>query len=90
MPESKIKIEILNYLLRHSSARDTLEGIAQWWLLEQRIRTALSQVKGALNELVAQELVVASEHADGQIHYRLNSRKQDQIRALVKNGIKTK
>ena len=31
-------LKILDYLKRYVSSEDTLEGIAQWWLLEQEIR----------------------------------------------------
>jgi len=74
--KSKIQIQILNYLLDHPSAEDTLEGIAQWWLLEQRIRTALSEVRVALNGLVAEKLLLASQRTDRQTHYRLNPKKK--------------
>ena len=85
MPQSKIQIQILNYLLDHPSAEDTLEGTAQWWLLEQRIRTALSEVRVALNGLVAEKLL-ASQRTDRQIHYRLNPKKKAQIKTLCKTS----
>lgn len=35
--DSKLALEILQYYLRHPEAADTLEGVARWRLLEQRI-----------------------------------------------------
>lgn len=65
--------EILDYLIRHPQAKDTVEGITEWWLLEQRIKNALIEVKAALNELVAKGFVVAQQNGDKRIHYGLNA-----------------
>ena len=43
--------EILKYLVRHPQAQDTVEGIVEWWLMEQRIVNASAEVKVALAEL---------------------------------------
>jgi len=37
--------EILEYLRKHPEASDTLEGIAEWWLLNQRIPTRCKESK---------------------------------------------
>jgi hypothetical protein len=72
--------EILSYLVEHPEAQDTLEGITEWWLLEQRIRSAVAEVDGALHELVANELLVSRQCADGRIYYGLNRAKEREIR----------
>jgi hypothetical protein len=66
---------ILNYLARHSQARDTLEGIVQWWLLEEKPRVVAARVKKALDELIRAGLVTCTRSASGQACYRLNRRK---------------
>src|SRR2546428_5521867 len=70
--ERSIRRGILDYLARHPEAQDTLEGIVEWWLLEQRIVWAIADVKMALQKLVAAELVLKRRSADGTIHYRAN------------------
>ncbi|HEV8483549.1 MAG TPA: hypothetical protein VGV87_08380 [Blastocatellia bacterium] len=75
--------EILAYLAAHPRAQDTMEGILQWWLLEQDIKRTMAQVKSALGELVSQGLVMERQEKDGRIHYRINRRQIARIRALL-------
>jgi Fe2+ or Zn2+ uptake regulation protein len=81
-----IASDILDYLVEHTQAQDTLEGIVQWWLMEQRIKQAISDVKSALDELVREGLVLEHEGADGQARYSINLEKIAQIRARLKQG----
>ena len=66
--------QILGYLSTHKDAQDTVEGIAEWWLMEQRVRRMISEVKQALGELVTAGMVLRRKGRDGRVHYRLNSR----------------
>src|SRR5437667_12585644 len=75
--------EILAYLSEKPGAQDTLEGIVEWWLLEQRIRHLVTETKAALRELVVERLVLARHSSDGRTHYRLNRSKLGAIRALL-------
>lgn len=81
---SQVYYELLGYLTKHPQAQDTLEGIVEWWLLEQRITRATRQVKVALAQLVAERLVIAREGATGQVYYRVNRQKLRDIRRLLK------
>ena len=81
-----IASDILAYLVEHPQAQDTLEGIAQWWLMEQRIKQVISEVESALAELVLEGLVLEHEGADGQVRYSINLEKRAQIRARLKQG----
>ena len=81
---SPIAHEILAYLVEYPEVQDTLEGIVEWWLLEQQIKHRIDQVKDALTELVAQELVLERKGHDTQIHYSLNQQKSEEIRAAVR------
>src|SRR5262249_21320040 len=60
---------ILDYLRRHPNAEDTLEGIARWWLLEQRIQEETARVQAALNCLVNRKQLIARRQADGRTVY---------------------
>ena len=54
---SKVARDILGYLGRNPEAGDTLVGVARWWLLQQRIHTAVEDVQRALDQLVKLGLV---------------------------------
>jgi hypothetical protein len=83
---SDIARQILAYLVEHPQARDTLEGILHWWLLEQQIKRWTPQVQEAIVELVAQGWLRESKGRDGQVHYRVNRRKAQQIRAMLERS----
>ena len=84
--KSQIGYEILAYLVEHPEARDTLEGIVEWWLLERNIKFQTSQVKEALAELVAKELVLEQNGMDSQTHYRINQTKYEEFQKLFRQG----
>jgi hypothetical protein len=85
-PSRPIANEILAYLVKHPEAQDTLEGITEWWLLEQRIRYAVAEVDGALNKLVADGLLVIRQCADGRTYYGLNRAKEREIRRHLREA----
>ncbi len=84
MQKPEIAREILAYLIDHPEAQDTLDGVVQWWLLEQEIKYQIDKVKEALVELVGKGLVL--ERQDGRMrnHYGVNPHKVEEIRAMLK------
>jgi hypothetical protein len=82
--ESSIGDEILGYLAEHPKSRDTLEGIAQWWLLEREIIYQIDKIKEAIAELVAKGFVLEYQSADLKIHYGINRNKYNEIQAILK------
>lgn len=75
--------DILSYLAERPQAQDTLEGVTQWWLLEQEIKRQMDKAQAALDELIAQGLVVARRGKDGRTRYRINRRRLKEIRSLL-------
>ena len=61
--------EIRHYLERHPEAADTVEGIARWWLMQQRFQQALGTVQQALDRLVAAGVVKKFITAEGKTVY---------------------
>ena len=69
---SDLAMSILAYLAEYPNARDTWEGIIEWWLMERRMNYWEEEVTKALSELVQQDLIVAARGGDLRIHYRIN------------------
>lgn len=63
--------EIRRYLKRHPKAADTAEGVATWWLLQQRFHDSLLQVTEALEHLATEGTVEILEQQNGKKIYRL-------------------
>jgi len=69
--ESSIERKILEYLANNKRSRDTLRGIAEWWILKQRIVDKAKEVEVALGRLVAEGKLSARTGPDGQVRYYL-------------------
>src|SRR5256885_6475247 len=69
---SQIAHDILSYLIENPTAQDTLEGIVEWWLLQQEVQRQTAAVKEALASLVAHGLLLERKGKDGRVYYRLN------------------
>lgn len=50
--ESDLYRAVVGYLDENPEAMDTLEGIAEWWVMRQRIRTSVSTIARVVRQLV--------------------------------------
>ncbi|MDR4505824.1 MAG: hypothetical protein MRK01_13715 [Candidatus Scalindua sp.] len=55
---------IVDYIRKHPDARDTLEGIARWWLHLEKIESSVDDVSIALESLI-KEGVIERQLKDG-------------------------
>lgn len=51
------RLEIVEYFRRHPAAGDSLDGIVDWWLPQQRYETARAAIQKALDDLVQSGVV---------------------------------
>ena len=77
--------QILAYLHANPDAQDTLEGIIEWWLLDQNIKRQSERVKQALAQLTERGLIVARMGTDSRVHYGIDRSKRDEIESLLKH-----
>ena len=78
---------ILYYLLDHSEANDTLQGVMGWWLLDAYQKWSSAEVREALESAAGQSFVVEVRGADGQVRYRLNPGKLPEICKLLRSRL---
>jgi len=84
--KARIAYEILAYLMDHPDARDTLDGIVQWWLPEREFRYRVTSVKEAIEELLKDGWVTARKGQDSRTYYRINEEKRTEIEKLCRQS----
>jgi hypothetical protein len=78
--EGRLAREILRYLTEHPDAKDTLEGIAQWWLLREQ---QIAHVEMAVALLVSRNLLRAHQRGVQPAYYELNRGEEQEIARLL-------
>ena len=83
MSKSKIAREIMAYLAEHPDAQDNLEGIAQWWILERKLRCQLHKIREAVSDLVGKGLILECKGRDRKVYYRIAPGQKGKLQALL-------
>lgn len=68
----EVERAVMGYLGAHPDAADTLDGIVDWWLPQQRYETERRRIDAALRTLVARGLLRRSGLPGGTELYALN------------------
>lgn len=76
--------QVLSYFVRNCRTADTMEGVARWRLLEERLRRSLRQTETAVTWLVKEGYLeqVVPEGSDAPIFRLKASRYSDAVRFL--------
>ena len=72
-----IAAEIMAYLNERPLASDSLEGIANWWLVQQAIAKNISLVEQALEQLTSEGKVLKRVNSGKGAVYSLNPAASD-------------
>jgi len=72
--DREIAKAILRYLVNNPEAKDTLEGIADWWLEGERGKR--TKVERAISFLVSQGLVLETRRKGLRPYYQLRPRRR--------------
>jgi hypothetical protein len=83
-PEKEISRAILRYLQVHPDAKDTLQGIVEWWLLKEWTEQKFHEIEASISDLVSKGLVVERRREGLPPYYWLNRSKQDEISRILK------
>jgi len=87
--ESNLEREILKYLLEHPEGKDTIQGIARFWILGSKIDRIVDNLQGAIGGLVKQgflneKTIPTLAGRPVERYYELNGDRIDEIAELVK------
>jgi hypothetical protein len=74
---------ILQYLINHPDACDTLEGITEWWVTREIINVKIQEVSAVVSILISRGLLVEKKTSASVARYHLNKDKVDEIRTLI-------
>lgn len=86
-PDPAIAKRVLSYFVRNPEAADSLEGIARWRLLEERIHRTLDQTDAALTWLVSQGYLQEIRPGTAVRLYQLDAKRQKEaVEFLAKQG----
>ena len=81
--EHEIAYIILKYLARHPLSKDTLQGLADWWIMKEQVDYAVEQVSNALEFLVSKDLIIEKRDQYQDKYYQLNTSKAEEIRLIL-------
>ncbi len=76
---------LLGYLYTHPDAKDTTEGITDWWLRVRGVMVNEVGVKEALNELVMSGWLIATVSITSQPIYSLNGARALELQQLFES-----
>jgi len=79
----EVACQILGYLRKHPAAKDTLEGIAGWWLERQRVERTVDEVAESLRLLVGRGLIMGRREGAGRLWYQVNPAKWIEIEGFL-------
>ena len=82
--EERIALDIVAYLTQKPSAKDTFEGIAEWWLLKQEINKAVDNVDQALALLESKGFVSVKHYRGQEKYYQLNKEKLQEAKKFLR------
>jgi hypothetical protein len=79
----EISGEILRYLERYPDAKDTLDGIAQWWIRCAQKKYLRGEVERAVAFLLAKGLLLELRRQGVPPYYQLNPQQREAIPKLL-------
>jgi len=81
---SAVMAEILRYLVERPDAKDTLEGIAQWWIPSGQKPPSRDAVQSAIDELLTRGWIVRRETTPSHVVYGLDKRHLEVITNVLR------
>lgn len=84
--QTELALRILRYLYANPNAKDTLDGITEWWLLRVKIEEAVKDVANAISWLVAKGFVLQKQLPDSTTIYTINPGNKKNVHQFIKES----
>jgi len=68
MAKTELAEAVISYLRKHKDAADTIEGIARWWIMRERIETDIDELAETLDSLTDEGIL--AKRATGPVNDR--------------------
>jgi len=82
----QVATRILKHLYDNPQKRDSLKGICDWWLLEEKINYTINLLTTAIEYLLSKKLIIEKKIIGSGKVYQINSlRKNDIFKVLNLN-----
>lgn len=78
-------LDLIQYIYKHQNAKDTLDGITQWWISSgSRFKWREEEVQTTVDFLVSKGwLVVRYDHVSPEKIYAVNKKRMKEIEAFL-------
>ena len=70
---------VINYLLDKPDAMDTIQGIAEWWILKEQVKLTIKKVNNAIDYLLEKEYLKTVDYDGQDTYFQLNKSKIKEI-----------
>ncbi|MGE0824923.1 MAG: hypothetical protein AB7G75_17810 [Candidatus Binatia bacterium] len=86
LPYDESLVAILRYLLANPTAKDSIQGITNWWLPQISGRLGKRKIKASLDLLVSKGWLIGRSSLQSEIIYWLNESKVMEIEKFLDEG----
>jgi hypothetical protein len=85
-PQFMMAREIMSYWVERPDAKDTIEGIQKWWLLQKNVpQRSRIDVQRALDYLTSKGWLIKREIAASTDLYGINPTRMDEIKKFLRS-----
>jgi hypothetical protein len=78
-----IAAAIIRHMYENPQAKHNAEGIARYWLFQQKIEEQVDCVLAALRFLIRQGMLLEIQNADGSEYYKINNKRISDIASFL-------
>jgi len=68
--ETDLADAVMEYVTEHPQAMDTIEGIAEWWIMRRQVRVNVEALQRALNQLTEKGLLESTKSGESIRYHR--------------------